>query len=370
MKLLRQHITILLSAIVAVILTAAIAITISQPQANVKNGSHSINKVKSGLFISDSLRNGNLTGEQLFSKFDKKYNRVWTLYGSAIARKAPVDVSENTVQGLSLGIKTAVRGSWAGYFAMTRDDYASLFHAVLTLPVKSLKYLPIKSYNYDNEKFSVGLYVQTSIIYGNINFVGCVAEAGPSGYDWLVESGTGNTMQVTKTEHLWQESSGINGNQSLTRGCTIITNGNNYLKVYLDNRLAFSSDNLNLQMPRPFNSYLEVQTTYGDHDLYGKFKDYYSTADENVKVINAPLGGIVKIIGSTPSSKLISYAPIDKSGVANLNIGQYHFPLTAQIQVFNSTNNLVASTAPNTDIFGGDIYSVAAVSLIERWTLK
>src|SRR2546422_3733070 len=37
-------------------------------------------------------------------------------------------------------------------------------------------------------------------------------------------------------------------NQPLTRDCTIITNGNNYLKVYLDNVLVYESNNLDLQM--------------------------------------------------------------------------------------------------------------------------
>ena len=93
---------------------------------------YTLSKAKPGLFISDSLRNGNLTRDELFEKFNKQYNRVWTLYGSAIARKASVDVSENTVEGMSLGIKSQVKGEWAGYFAMSRDDYGSLFHTVLT----------------------------------------------------------------------------------------------------------------------------------------------------------------------------------------------------------------------------------------------
>jgi hypothetical protein len=360
--------TILLSSVVAVLLITVITVTLGQPQNNTKTSSpaYSMNKVKSGLFISDSLKNGNLTREQLF-EFNQKYNHVWTLYGSAVARKAPVAISENTAEGLSLGIKAAVKGNWAGYFAMTRDDYASLFHAVMTIPAHSLAVAPSYTGPKD-ERFSVGLYVQTSIIYGNINYVGCVGESGPDGRKWRVETGTGNTTQVTQEHDL--PVTVLGKSEPLTRDCTIITNGDNYLRVYLDNRLVFASDKLNLQMPRPFNSYLEVQTTYSDKNLYGKFKDYYSTGDENVEVINAPVGGSVKIIGTASSSKVLAYAPIDQRGIANLNIGQNHFPLTGQIRVFNSTNHMVTSSASNSALFGGDIYSAAPVSLLERWTLR
>lgn len=359
-KLQRLHLSILISAIVAVILITGISLTLGQPQHNTKTiiPANSMNKVKSGLFISDSLKNGNLTRAELFEKFNQKYNRVWTLYGSAIARKAPIDVYENTVDGLSLGIKTAVKGKWAGYFAMTRDDYASLFHAVLTIPAK----LP------GDMRFSTGLYVQTSIIYGNINYVGCVGESGPLGYDWNVQSGTGNTIDVTQENDLATTKPTMNG--TLTKDCTIITNGANYLKVYLDHKLVYSSDKLNLQMPRPFNSYLEVQTTYSKENLYGKFNDYYSAGGESVRVINAPIGGSAKIVQTAPSGRVLASVPIDQQGEANLNIGQFHFPLSAQIQILDSKNSLVTSTAPNTTLYGGDVYSVAPVSLLERWALR
>ena len=52
---------------------------------------------RSGLLISDSLKNGNLTRE-LLEKFSDQYNKVWTLYGSAVKSKAPVDVHESTLR--------------------------------------------------------------------------------------------------------------------------------------------------------------------------------------------------------------------------------------------------------------------------------
>jgi hypothetical protein len=355
-----------IASITLLILGIFIATEWLQKKNNNDISYHPLDKAKSGLSISDSLRNGNLTRDQLFEKFNKQYNRVWTLYGSAVVRKAPIDVYENTVEGLSLGVQSAVVDQWAGYFAMSRDDYASLFHAVITVPNKVL---PVWS-------FSAGLYVQTSITYGNINYVACTGEASPLGVNWRVQSGTGNNVEVTHHQNLWS----ITSDKTSTRDCTIITNGNNYLKVYLDGKMVYTSNKLNLQMPRPFNSYLEVQTTYtAKKMLYGKFKDYYSTRDENIKVINAPVGGIVKIIETSPSppssspsppSKVLAEGTVDAHGVASLDIGKYHFPLSAQIQVYNSDKMMIASTTPNTPLYGGDVYPVTGLNPLERWMMR
>ena len=111
-------------------------------------------------------------------------------------------------------------------------------------------------------------------------------------------------------------------------------------------------------MSRPFKAHLQVTTTSPSRLWYSVFKDYYSTAGENLKVINAPAHGLVKIVDIRLPSKLLAKGNVDANGVANLDIGQYHFPLNAQILVYNSTNSMVASTAKDNSLYGGDIYSV------------
>src|SRR5438132_1662330 len=81
----------------------------------------------------------------------------------------------------------------------------------------------------------------------------------------------------------------------LTRDCTIITNGSNLMKVYLDGRLVYSSSTLNLQMPSPFNSYLEVQSTYAGGMLHASYNDYYATVSDAVRVQNAPPGDTAQV---------------------------------------------------------------------------
>src|SRR5439155_386793 len=114
----------------------------------------------------------------------------------------------------------------------------------------------------------------------------------------------------------------------------IITNGNNYLKVYLDNVLVYESNNLDLQMPSPFNAFLEPQTSYAGQMLDGTYKDYYATSDENIKVTNnPPLADSVKLVD--PAGKVIASAPV-ASGTAILDIGKNHMPLNASSSFFSS----------------------------------
>jgi len=142
----------------------------------------------------------------------------------------------------------------------------------------------------------------------------------------------------------------------LTRDCTIITNGTNYLKVYIDGNMVYSSNTLKLLMQEPFNAFLEPQSSYAGQLLNGTFNDYYVTASENVKVTNNPSSAAtVKIVDSSGNVKT-SVGVV--SGNATLIIGKFHFPLVAYIKVYDSLGNQLASTSSPVNIFGGDVYSV------------
>ena len=296
---------------------------------------YSIDRIKSGLIGSDSLTDETLTKEQLLAN-----PRYWSYDGSAVAQNAPFDLFKNS-QGLFIGVKAVSNGNWAGYFAVTPNTDAALFHSVITTPVRT-----IASNFYEN-----GLYVQTS--NGLINYVTCVSVTSSFGTVWAVASAMGDINQATQFKVYWVDTS---PNQPLTRDCTIITNGNNYLKVYLDNVLVYESNNLDLQMPPPFNAFLEPQTSYAGQMLDGTYKDYYATSDENIKVTNnPPLADSVKLVD--PAGKVIASAPV-VSGTAILDIGKNHMPLNAYIKVYSSTNIQLSSTKSPENMYGGDAYSV------------
>src|SRR5438309_6115582 len=213
---------------------------------------YSINQVNSGLAASDPLNNETKTQQQLQSN-----PRYWTYGGDAPLQTppAPYDFYKDP-QGLHIGVQSTGNDAngnpkWAGFYALAPGTNAALFHAVISTPVRS-----IPSNYYENS-----LYVQTSVNGPNalVNYVACGANTATSyGTVWAVYSATGNATGATTFTRLFLDNS---TNQSLTRDCTIITTGSNYLKVYLDGVMVSTRNNLKLQMQEPFNAFLEPQSS-------------------------------------------------------------------------------------------------------------
>ncbi|HEX5458055.1 MAG TPA: hypothetical protein VFX64_06675, partial [Candidatus Nitrosotalea sp.] len=88
---------------------------------------------------------------------------------------------------------------------------------------------------------------------------------------------------------------------------------------------------------------------------YGTYKDYYSTTDETLKITNNPSNAArVDLIDT--SGTVIASGPVT-AGTATISIGQYHYPMAGTIKVYDSANNIIASTSNVVSIFGGDVYS-------------
>jgi hypothetical protein len=329
---------ILYAIIISAIITSILIINTS-----LENMTPSIVKIKSGLVISEALNNENQTKEQLMAN-----QLYWHYAGSAIVKNAPYDLYKDT-QGLHIGVKAPSNGTYAGFFAVNQETKAILFHAVVS---STLRVIPSNNY------FQNGLYVQTS--NGLVNYVACVSVTSHDKTVWSAVSATGDTGGAKQFHVLWTDSS---PNQPLTRECTVITNGQNYLKVYVDNVLAYSNNNLDLSMPYPFLTFLEVQSSYNGKPLYGTYNDFYITSNENIDVTSSlPTATTVKLVDSY-GAVLASGSVV--AGTASLNVGKYHFPLTANIVVYNSINAPLVSTTNPVNIFGGDVYST-----IPNWSIN
>lgn len=303
----------------------------------VPNSLYSINQVKSGQDASDPLTNIQ-TQQQLMAN-----SQYWIYGGDAPAFNAPYSFFQDS-QGLHIDVQAPSDGTWAGYYAVTPNTNAVLYHAVITTPVRTI--------STPNDFYENGLYVQTSQPF--INYVACFSSTGVAGTSWAVGAVTGNATDGTQFNVLWADTS---ENQPLTRDCTIITNGNNYLKVYLDGAMVYSSNTLNLQMAAPFNAYLEPQSSYAGQMLDGIYKDYYSATGETVKVTHNPvLAATVKLVD--PTGTVLASRPVDSTGTATLNVGEFHFPLAAYIKIYDSLGNQLVSTSSPVNIFGGDVYNV------------
>jgi hypothetical protein len=352
----------------------------------------SISKVKSGLVISEPLNGRNLTADDL--RWLNTHG--WNFDVAELLQNGSSNFYQDA-EGLHLGIKAApIKGEWDGFYAMTPPTNATLFHVKVTVPFRSTS---------NGEFFESGLYIHTS--EDKVNYITCFASVSPTGITWTVQHDMNNPNQGMQYATLWSDNN--TSVQPHSKDCTIITNGNNYLKVYIDNTQVYLNDHASLQMPSPLKASLEVSTSNNSSSQfrYGIFNDFYSTTDEHVKIINGPSNGSVKIVQTSPSSStalltrnmqiqqtpsnktnnnnsvplvglfsndahdpqpssshittntnVLENGTLDSQGVSKLDIGQYHFPLNAQIQVYNSTNSMVASTPQNISLYGGDIYSV------------
>jgi hypothetical protein len=291
--------------------------------------SSTITQTSSGLVASDSLTSGNTA--------------AWTINGNAPAGGS---TSTENSSGLYLGVKTGTAGTYSGFFAKSPSTSATLFHAALSLTYKTIP---------DNS-FNTGLYVQTSNT-NFIDYVACVAVVSATGYYWSVVQATGPAVGSVTTTNLWVSTTST---MPLTQDCTIVTNGNNYLKVYLGGNVVYQNSSLMLNMPSPFNAILEVQTNSASAMRFGSFLAYYATSDENVNIANAPAGGTVKIVDS--ANNVLATAPVSSTGTAAPSVGQYRLPLTASIQAYDSTGAFAASTPGASTTWGGDSYTLTSYS--------
>ena len=285
---------------------------------------YTLAKTQSGLVVADPLAGGSST---------------WTFWGDAVAKNATHSHSENS-SGLYLGVTSVKSGEWAGYYGAESSGKANVFHATLTLPYSTIK----------NGSFNTGLYVQTTV--NPIDYIACGAGVNDLGYYWQVVIGTGNPLFANNYQPVYYR---WMGNQSLTQECTIVTNGTNFLSVYLGNTEVYSNNSLDLQILPPFTAYLAVEST-STQMMYGKYTDFYATLGDSLTVLNAPAGGSVAIVDS--SNATIERAVVNSGATAVLQLTP-NTPLpNGYLRVYNSNGTLLASTSKLSTFWGGDVYTL------------
>ena len=290
-------------------------------------------KTKSGLVVHDPLTN------------DSSINTdFWTIGGEAADMNAVHSASEDP-SGLHIAVKAISDGKWIGLFAVSPNSPAHLYHSVLSVPFKTV----------DDHWWDTGMYIQTSD--PKINYVTCSAAVDTDHVTWAVVSTKGNADAATQFHTLWTDNS---PNQPYTRDCTIITNGSNLLQVYLDNKLVYSNNTLDLQMPSPFNAYLEVQSSTASRELSSTYADFYSTTSQFVKIIGAPAGGKIQLVNSS-TGKVLADSSVGSDGSVSLDIAKYHMPIGASIKAFDASGNQIANST-DLSIWGGDEYKMVSSS--------
>lgn len=303
-------------------------------------GALSITRTSPGLVASDSLTTPK-TKEQL----QADSTDLWTFGGSATVQNAPIDFFQDA-QGMHIGVQAVSSGAFAGFFAVTPNFSAQLFHAVITTEQGTIP---------DNF-FNNGLFVQTGDP-NFVNFVTCVAITSSAGTTWHLFRTTSSTeTQATGFELLWSDPG---TNQQLTRECTIVTNGSNFLRLYMDGVLVYESNTLDLNMVQPFRAFLEVQNSFSGAMLFGTYTEFYATTNEVLTVTNLPnTASRVQLLDA--NNNVIVDSSAIANGVATMDIGMLSFPVIANIRVIDSSGSEIASTSSLQSIFGGDVFSTSS----------
>ena len=291
----------------------------------------------SGLVYSDSLTTGDL--------------HYWDMNGSAVVVGAPHSYQENA-SGLNLNLLAPSAGKWAGFYGVSPLTPAHLFHAKISLgqarPTSGL--------------LDTAVYVQQQMVQDpRIDAMGCGADIYPNLTHWTISLQAGDQWHEIVPQTVYTDNS---ANQPTSRECTLVTDGNTTLTAYIDNQKVFSSNKMNLNMPEPLQYYVELQTnsvtpTQGSN-FTGTFSDYYATSSDAVTVLNAQQGSIVKVVDASSGAVLAS-SIADSNNQAKMNVGMYHMPINANVQVFDSSgSSLLASTASPVGMYGGDVYNVGS----------
>jgi hypothetical protein len=252
-----------------------------------------------------------------------------------------------TTDQLQIGVASPIAGQWVGYYAVSPPTNATLVHAVLTAPSNTVP-----------GHYSVGLYVQATNQI--LNYVACLAATTPTATTWeVVHNHATNTTNGVAVP-LWGISTTT---QKLTQDCTIVTNGTNYLKVYLNHVVVYQSSTLQLGMQGPYNFYLETESSSTGALVYGGYQNFYATHGENVEITNAPSNALSAAIVNATGSVLAT-APV-VSGTATLTMGQYTFPQVAYVNLYSSesdisNSSLIASTRSPVRIYGGDVFAIGS----------
>ena len=328
-----KNVAILILCVFALSFILLIARTNVFPSAE-SGGGGTLLKTSSGLVASDPLN-------QVQSEKQLQSNPYWYFGGDA-----PTGSYSYYEDAGGLHVGAIGSSGWDGYYAVSPNTNFVLVHVRVSQNVSTIP----------NGSFESGLYVQT--YNGLINYVTCVSSTSSQGTYWAVVSALGNYQQANTYQTLWQSSLG----QPLAQDCTIVTNGNNYLKVYFNGVLKYQSSSLNLQIPAPFQVYLEPESSYSGGELFSTFQNYYVTSGEYVTVKGLPSNAVsVQLLDASNPTKVLAAALVS-GGSASVEVANYLFPLQTIVQAIDSNGNVVASTGSAVGVYGGDVYSYSVTT--------
>jgi hypothetical protein len=228
----RAEITV--AALVLVLVT--IALTTWPATAPSRRMPTGVTLVRSGLVMADSFET---------STPNRELQDHYVFNGSA----AP-GVGWIAARGRGLDVGVGSHANWAGWFAVTLRAAGPdvVWHALMSRPATPVV---------DGVGEAV-LAVQSASTQhnGSINYVVVSALSSRGKSTWQIGSAHGFVSDAV-TDRLWQEPLRV-GTPS-TEPVTLRTDGHRALTVWFGNRQVYSSHDLHMNDPAPFQAYLEVQ---------------------------------------------------------------------------------------------------------------
>jgi hypothetical protein len=277
-------------------------------------GNLSLVRAQGGLLI-DSPFGSPLTSTQI--------QRSYELNGSAPAADRFISADAS---GLHVGVREHAPGQFEGYFAATRRMFppTSVFHVHM-----ARMNLDIPGKDGSGEAV-FAVQTGTTKQSGLINYVVVASSTYAGLTHWLVGYAHGRIASST-TDVLWQGPYLPTAQADLAEDVTLTTDGYRSLAVWFGPKEVYSSDHLDMDIPAPFQCYLEVQAMHLGY--VATFTGFHVEAGPQITVVGVPLGqrltfvpsaGPAVVATASTSGKVVVKLPLPgpTTGTATIRLGE------------------------------------------------
>jgi hypothetical protein len=212
--------------------------------------------------------------------------------------------------GTGLHVGVGPHRGWQGWFAVTihAAGPAVVWHTVMSPAVSPV--------NVGTGEAVFAVQTATTQSNGALNYVVVAAVSRHGLSHWLVGYAHG-AIAAARTRVLWR--SATTRNPPTAEPVTVATDGYHHLGVWLAGRRVYHSSDLQLDIPPPFQAYLEVQ---GDNAGYvSSFHDFWIARAAPLQIDHLPPGAAVSLMRS---GETISRSTADPAGRARLYLPPPH----------------------------------------------
>jgi hypothetical protein len=199
---------------------------------------------------------------------------------------------------------------------------------------------------------------------GVINYIVVAAVCRSGSYRWLVGYAHG-LVAGASTHVLWTskwQPVPRRGTLLASQAVTVVTDGSHSVSVWFGTDEIFNSKRLVLEMPAPFQAYLEVQSSAPAY--YARFTDFWVTDDAPLVVRGLREGSRAQLTSGAGGmgGAAIADAVAGQEGTATLRLPAPELVGTGTISVTSGRSVSDVSDVPKVPYAGGDVLKWAQSS--------